>query len=41
MKWWQFDLGYWVIRSLEVTGMAWDVKSPTPGMIQAKQITSV
>lgn len=29
LHWWQFDLGYWVIRTLEVVGLAWDVKTPT------------
>lgn len=37
LSWWQIDLGYWVIRVLEMAGLAWDVKSPTPGMIQAKK----
>ena len=37
LKWWQVDLGYWVIRGLEVLGLAWDVKTPTAGMIEAKR----
>ena len=37
LKWWQVDLGYWVIRVLEVVGLAWDVKAPTAGMIEAKK----
>ncbi|WP_235018520.1 acyl-CoA desaturase [Tolypothrix sp. NIES-4075] len=37
LSWWQIDLGYWVIRVLEMIGLAWDVKSPTAGMIQAKK----
>ena len=37
LQWWQVDLGYWVIRTLEVFGLAWDVKAPTAGMIEAKK----
>ncbi|NER25379.1 MAG: acyl-CoA desaturase [Symploca sp. SIO1C2] len=38
LKWWQIDLGYWVIRSLELVGLAWNVKVPTPEMIEAKKV---
>ena len=37
LQWWQVDLGYWVIRTLEILGLAWDVKAPTAGMIEAKK----
>ena len=37
LQWWQLDLGYWVIRALEVVGLAWDVKVPTAGMVEAKK----
>jgi stearoyl-CoA desaturase (delta-9 desaturase) len=37
LEWWQVDLGYWVIRGLEMLGLAWDVKIPTAGMIAAKK----
>ncbi|WP_375491043.1 acyl-CoA desaturase [uncultured Nostoc sp.] len=37
LQWWQIDLGYWFIRTLEVLGLAWDVKVPTLGMIEAKK----
>jgi stearoyl-CoA desaturase (delta-9 desaturase) len=39
-KWWQFDISGWLIRILEVVGLAWDVKKPTIEMIQAKKIGS-
>ncbi|MGB3642119.1 MAG: acyl-CoA desaturase [Rivularia sp. (in: cyanobacteria)] len=39
LKWWQIDLGYWAIRTLEVPGLVWDVKVPTTGMIEAKTIS--
>ena len=37
LQWWQIDLGYWTIRSLELLGLAWDVKRPTPEAIEAKR----
>lgn len=36
LQWWQLDLGYWVIRALEFTGLIWEVKKPNAGMIKAK-----
>lgn len=38
LTWWQIDLGYWVIHLLELFGLAYHVKSPTPEMIMAKKI---
>ena len=29
LRWWQFDLSYWVIRGLELIGLAWNVKLPS------------
>lgn len=29
LRWWQFDLSYWVIRMLSWVGLAWNVKLPT------------
>ncbi|MGK7872422.1 MAG: acyl-CoA desaturase [Xenococcaceae cyanobacterium] len=37
LKWWQIDIGGWVIRALEKVGLAWDIKVPTVGMIDAKK----
>jgi stearoyl-CoA desaturase (delta-9 desaturase) len=36
LKWWQIDFGYLVISTLEIVGLAWDVKVPTSSLIQAK-----
>lgn len=36
LRWWQFDLSYWVIRGLAVFGLAWDIKIPT-GAEQARE----
>ena len=38
LKWWQIDLGYWTIRSLELVGLVWNVKVTTPEMMAAKKI---
>jgi stearoyl-CoA desaturase (delta-9 desaturase) len=29
LRWWQFDVSYWVIRALALAGLAWDVKVPS------------
>lgn len=29
LEWWQVDFSYYVIRALEVAGLAWDVKRPS------------
>ena len=38
LQWWQVDIGYWVIRALEVLGLAWDIKAPTARLIEAKKL---
>ncbi len=37
-KWWQIDIAGWIIRGLEKLGLVWDVKVPTPQMIETKTI---
>lgn len=37
LEWWQIDLGAWAIRTLEFTGLVWNVKAPTAAMIEAKK----
>jgi stearoyl-CoA desaturase (delta-9 desaturase) len=29
LRWWQLDVSYWVIRTLELLGLAWSVKLPS------------
>jgi stearoyl-CoA desaturase (delta-9 desaturase) len=29
LRWWQLDLSYWVIRALQILGLAWDVRLPS------------
>jgi stearoyl-CoA desaturase (delta-9 desaturase) len=33
LRWWQLDVSYWVIRVLELTRLAWNVKLPSPATI--------
>jgi stearoyl-CoA desaturase (delta-9 desaturase) len=33
LRWWQFDLSYWIIRGLELVGLAWNVKLPSRAAI--------
>jgi stearoyl-CoA desaturase (delta-9 desaturase) len=38
LRWYQFDLGWCVIRSLEACGLAWNVKQPSAEQIAAKAV---
>jgi stearoyl-CoA desaturase (delta-9 desaturase) len=39
LRWWQFDLSYWVIRALALVGLAWNVKLPsTHAQAQARVV---
>ena len=38
LKWWQFDVGAWVIRLFESIDLFWDVQSPSKAAIKAKKI---
>jgi len=33
VRWWEVDIGAWLIRALEKVGLVWDVKVPTAEMI--------
>jgi stearoyl-CoA desaturase (delta-9 desaturase) len=37
LRWWQLDLGSLLIRGLRRVGWAWDVRVPTPAMVEAKR----
>lgn len=37
-EWWQIDPGTWVLRSLEVLGLVWDLWTPTESMKQRKRL---
>lgn len=38
LKWWQFDLSWVVIRTLEKMGLAWNVKLPSPKQLESRAL---
>ncbi len=40
LRWWELDVSYLVIRLLELLGLAWRVRLPTPGAAAAKRMRS-
>jgi stearoyl-CoA desaturase (delta-9 desaturase) len=40
LRWFEFDLGFMFIRLLEVLGLAWDVKVPSPEKIARRTLRS-
>ena len=38
LKWWQLDLSWMIIRSLEICGLAWNVKLPTAKQMENRAI---
>ncbi|GIL74570.1 hypothetical protein Vretimale_2252 [Volvox reticuliferus] len=40
LEWWEVDMSYYFIRSLELLGLAWDVRRPSPSQLVAKRIPS-
>lgn len=38
LEWWQPDLAWYVIRLMEITGLAWNVKLPSASALQQKRI---
>ncbi len=40
LKWWQLDLSYALIKLMEMVGLAWRVRVPSPEHIQRKQLTT-
>ena len=41
LRWWQFDPSYLLICALKRTGLAWDVRLPTPAALAAKAVSPV
>jgi len=39
LSWWHIDASWYVIRTLEMLGLAWDVKLPTAEMMRSKRVT--
>lgn len=40
LRWWQFDLSYWIIRTLAWLGLAWDVHVPTKQSQEQQRVAS-
>jgi stearoyl-CoA desaturase (delta-9 desaturase) len=40
LKWWQIDIAAYVIRGLEMAGLAYNVRRPTPSMVEEKEAAS-
>ena len=38
LEWWQFDLSWYVIRLMELTGLAWNVKLPSLELRESKRL---
>jgi stearoyl-CoA desaturase (delta-9 desaturase) len=39
LRWWQVDLGYWLIAGLESLGAVWDVRRPSARLLEARRAT--
>lgn len=37
LQFWQIDIGYWIVRGLEIAGLVWNVKFPSAEAIAAKK----
>lgn len=37
LRWWEFDGSYWIIRSLQFIGLAWNVKVPERAAVRTKR----
>lgn len=37
LRWWEFDASYWIIRGMELVGLARAVRVPSPERIEAKR----
>ncbi len=35
-RWWQFDFSWWVIQTMRICGLAWNIKKPTPELLASK-----
>jgi stearoyl-CoA desaturase (Delta-9 desaturase) len=37
LRWWQVDMGAWLVRGLRALGLVWDVNAANPAIIAAKE----
>ncbi|MCH5376601.1 MAG: acyl-CoA desaturase [Planctomycetes bacterium] len=40
LRWWQFDLSWILIRTMELVGLAWNVRTPSERALAAKRLSS-
>ena len=40
LKWWQFDLSWYIIRGMELVGLAWDVRVPSDRAQASKRLAA-
>jgi stearoyl-CoA desaturase (delta-9 desaturase) len=40
LAWWQLDISWWIIRGMEMVGLAWKVRLPDEDQLTAKRIES-
>jgi stearoyl-CoA desaturase (delta-9 desaturase) len=38
LAWWQFDLSWLIIRSMQAAGLAWSVRLPSPQAVKSKRL---
>ncbi len=38
LRWWEFDITWWIVKLLERVGLVWNLKVPTPEAIEAKKV---
>jgi stearoyl-CoA desaturase (delta-9 desaturase) len=38
LAWWEIDISYWIIKLMELTGLAWKVRVPAMDAIDAKRL---
>ena len=38
LKWWQFDMSWIIIKSMQLVGLAWNIKLPTRRQLELKRI---
>jgi stearoyl-CoA desaturase (delta-9 desaturase) len=39
LTWWQFDLSWLVIRAMQATGLAWNVRTPDKRLLAARRLS--
>lgn len=40
LRWWQFDSSWLIIRAMGALGLAWNIRTPSPGALEAKSTSN-